>query len=80
MEKEEFEELFHRYTTYLKELVRKPEKIKKTPEVEIISRVIVKGEKWRIVFTQHIHEGIYVLDESGFSPFFSLATVPKSKS
>lgn len=45
MEKEEFEELFYRYTTYLKELFRKPEKIKKTPEVEIISRAIVKGEK-----------------------------------
>ncbi|MCK4439681.1 hypothetical protein KAU85_01730 [Candidatus Bathyarchaeota archaeon] len=80
MEKEEFEELFYRYTTYLKELVRKPEKIKKTPEVETISRVIVKGEKRRIGLTQHIHKGIYFLDESGFFGFFSLATVLKSKS
>ena len=45
MKKEEFEELFQRYAAYLKELVNKPEKIKKTPEVEIISRVIVRGEK-----------------------------------
>jgi len=45
MKKEEFDELFQRYTTYLKALIKKPEKIRKTPEVEIVSRVIVKGEK-----------------------------------
>jgi hypothetical protein len=45
MGKEEFEELFRRYTAYLKGLVEKPEKIKETPEVQIVSRVIVKGEK-----------------------------------
>jgi ubiquinone/menaquinone biosynthesis C-methylase UbiE len=45
MSEEEFEELFRRYATYLNELVEKPVKITETPEVEIVSRVIITGRK-----------------------------------
>jgi hypothetical protein len=45
MPKEEFEELYYRYSDYLKSLVENPGKITETPEVEILSRVIVTGEK-----------------------------------
>jgi len=45
MKEEEFNELFRRYTDYLEDLVTHPEKIKKTPEVNITSRVIVCGVK-----------------------------------
>jgi ubiquinone/menaquinone biosynthesis C-methylase UbiE len=45
MEEEEFHELSQRYTDYLENLIAHPRKIKKTPEVHIISRVIVCGSK-----------------------------------
>lgn len=47
MSREEFQELFQKYAGYLTNLIRNPEKIKETPEVEIISRVIASGEKFR---------------------------------
>jgi len=45
MKKEEFHELFQKYTDYLENLITHPRKIKKTPEVHIVSRVIVCGSK-----------------------------------
>jgi hypothetical protein len=45
MSEEEFEELFRKYRAYLNELAEKPAKITETPEVEIVSRVIVTGKK-----------------------------------
>jgi hypothetical protein len=45
MKTEEFDELSQRYSHYLKDLITHPEKIKKTPEVNIVSRVIVRGTK-----------------------------------
>ena len=45
MKEEEFNELFQRYTDYLEDLITHHEKIKKTPEVNIVSRVIVCGAK-----------------------------------
>lgn len=45
MSEEEFKELFRKYTAYLNELAEKPVKITEIPEVEILSRVIVTGEK-----------------------------------
>jgi ubiquinone/menaquinone biosynthesis C-methylase UbiE len=45
MKEEEFHELHHKYTDYLKDLITHPKKIKKTPEVNIVSRVIVCGNK-----------------------------------
>jgi len=45
MTQEEFEELFQRYTHYLEDLIKNPNKIKQTPEVEIVSRVIASGNK-----------------------------------
>jgi len=45
MKEEEFHELSQRYTDYLENLIVHPRKIKKTPEVHIISRVIVCGSK-----------------------------------
>lgn len=45
MKEEEFHELFLRYTDYLEDLITHPEEIKKTPEVNIVSRVIVCGRK-----------------------------------
>jgi ubiquinone/menaquinone biosynthesis C-methylase UbiE len=45
MKEEEFNELYQRYTDYLEDLITHPRKIKKTPDVEIISRVIVCGTK-----------------------------------
>jgi hypothetical protein len=47
MTKEEFQELFRRHTDYLEDLIANPRKIKKTPEVHIVSRVIVSGVKSR---------------------------------
>ena len=47
MNEEEFQELFRRYTNYLEDLVTHPRKIKQTPEVGIVSRVIVCGAKGR---------------------------------
>jgi ubiquinone/menaquinone biosynthesis C-methylase UbiE len=47
MNEEEFQELFRRYTNYLEDLVTHPRKIKQTPEVGIVSRVIVCGAKDR---------------------------------
>lgn len=47
MKEEEFRELFQRYADYLKDLITHPEKIDKTPEVNIVSRVIVCGSKRR---------------------------------
>ena len=47
MNEEEFQELFLRYSNYLEELVAHPRKIKQTPEVGIVSRVIVCGTKDR---------------------------------
>jgi len=46
MSKEEFEELFQRYADYLGSLVNNPEKIRHTAQVEIVSRVIVCGNKF----------------------------------
>lgn len=45
MKEEEFSELSQRYTDYLEDLIKHPEKIKKTPEVNMVSRVIVCGGK-----------------------------------
>lgn len=45
MKEEEFDELFQRFTHYMKDLTTHPNKIKKTPEVNIVSRVIVCGAK-----------------------------------
>jgi hypothetical protein len=45
MKEQEFHELFQRYTDYLENLITHPKKIKKTPEVHIVSRVIVRGSK-----------------------------------
>jgi hypothetical protein len=42
---EEFEELFQRYADYLDDRIRNPNKIRQTVEVEIVSRVIVCGNK-----------------------------------
>jgi len=45
MKEEEFNELFQRYSCYLKDLITHPRKIRTTPEVNIVSRVIVCGSK-----------------------------------
>ena len=45
MKKQEFHELSQRHTDYLENLIAHPRKIKKTPEVHIVSRVIVCGIK-----------------------------------
>jgi len=45
MKKQEFRELFQRYTDYLEKLINHPREIAKTPEVHIVSRVIVCGIK-----------------------------------
>jgi len=45
MTEQEFHELFQRYTDYLENLIAHPGKIRKTPEVHVISRVIVCGTK-----------------------------------
>jgi len=45
MKEEEFRELFQRYTDYIEKLVTHPRKIRNTPEVHIVSRVIVCGRK-----------------------------------
>jgi ubiquinone/menaquinone biosynthesis C-methylase UbiE len=45
MKEREFHELSKRYTEYLKDLIVHPRKIRKTPEVHIASRVIVRGCK-----------------------------------
>jgi ubiquinone/menaquinone biosynthesis C-methylase UbiE len=45
MKEEEFDELFQRYRDYLEDLIEHPEKIGKTPEVNVLSRVIVCGTK-----------------------------------
>jgi len=45
MKEEEFNELFQRHTDYLKDLITYPKKIKATPEVNLVSRVIVCGTK-----------------------------------
>jgi len=45
MKGEEFRELSKKYISYLEDLIAHPRKIKKTPEVNIVSRVIVCGRK-----------------------------------
>jgi ubiquinone/menaquinone biosynthesis C-methylase UbiE len=45
MKEEEFNELYQGYANYLEDLITHTKKIKKTPDVEIISRVIVCGTK-----------------------------------
>jgi ubiquinone/menaquinone biosynthesis C-methylase UbiE len=45
MKEEEFNEVFQGYRDYLVDLITHPEKIKKTPEVNLISRVIACGTK-----------------------------------
>lgn len=45
MNTEEFEELFQRYADYLDDMIRNPSKIRQTAEVEVVSRVIVCGNK-----------------------------------
>ena len=45
MKKQEFRELLQRYTDYLENLINHPREIAKTPEVHIVSRVIVCGIK-----------------------------------
>lgn len=47
MKEEEFDELLQRHSGYLKDLIIHPKKIKKTPEVNIVSRVIVCGSKYK---------------------------------
>jgi hypothetical protein len=49
MKEEEFNELYQRYTDYLEDLITHPKKIKKTPEVHIVSRVIVCGKSVRLI-------------------------------
>jgi SAM-dependent methyltransferase len=48
MSGEEFEELFQRYAVYLGGLIRTPNRIRKTAQVEIVSRVIVCGNREKI--------------------------------
>ena len=48
MKEEEFNELYQRYTDYLEDLITHPKKIKKTPEVNVVSRVIVCGKSVRL--------------------------------
>ena len=45
MKEEEFNELYQGYTYYLEDLITHPRMIKKTPDVNIISRIIVCGTK-----------------------------------
>jgi ubiquinone/menaquinone biosynthesis C-methylase UbiE len=45
MSAKEFKELSQRYASYLDDMIRNPNKIRKTAEVEIVSRVIVCGSK-----------------------------------
>jgi ubiquinone/menaquinone biosynthesis C-methylase UbiE len=45
MSGEEFEELFQRHSDYLSDMIRYTDKIKRTAQVEIVSRVIVSGSK-----------------------------------
>jgi hypothetical protein len=45
MKVKEFNELFQGYRDYLVDLITHPEKIKKTPEVNLVSRVIACGTK-----------------------------------
>jgi hypothetical protein len=45
MNKQEFRELFQRYANYLENLIAHPQKARETPEVNIVSRVIVCGTK-----------------------------------
>ena len=45
MSTEEFKELFQRYAEYLDDMIMNPNKIRQTAEVEIVSRVIVCGNK-----------------------------------
>jgi ubiquinone/menaquinone biosynthesis C-methylase UbiE len=45
MSEEEFEELFQKYSDYLKDLVERTDKIRRTAQVEIVSRVIICGSK-----------------------------------
>jgi hypothetical protein len=45
MKEGEFNELFQGYTDYLKDLIIYPKRIMATPEVNIVSRVIVCGTK-----------------------------------
>ena len=45
MNEKEFHELYQRYTDYLENLITHPSLIKKTPEVHMVSRVIVCGIK-----------------------------------
>ncbi len=47
MNQKEFQELFVRYSNYLEDLITHPRKIKQTPEVSAVSRVIVCGNKGR---------------------------------
>ena len=41
----EFHELFQRYADYLEDLTAHPAKIRQTPEVHIVSRLIACGNK-----------------------------------
>ncbi len=45
MKEQEFNELFQRYTDYLKDLITHPTRIMATPEVNMVSRAIVCGAK-----------------------------------
>jgi ubiquinone/menaquinone biosynthesis C-methylase UbiE len=45
MKEEQFKELFQGYRDYLVDLIARPDRIKKTPEVNLISRVIACGTK-----------------------------------
>lgn len=45
LKEEEFHELSKKYTSYLEDLIAHPRKIRKTPEVNIVSRVIACGRK-----------------------------------
>lgn len=47
MNKQEFHELSERYADYLENLIAHPRKIKETPEVHIVLRVIVRANKSR---------------------------------
>lgn len=48
MKEEEFNELYQRYNGYLEDLIAHPKKIRETPEVNVVSRVIVCGKSVRL--------------------------------
>jgi ubiquinone/menaquinone biosynthesis C-methylase UbiE len=58
MKEEEFNELYQRCTDYLEDLITHPRKIKKTPDVNMISRIIVCGTK----DNAHLHKRLQTVN------------------